>query len=268
MVTDKRAKAQRHIQSIDVGFRVVSVLENAGEPLTLKAIAERAEMAASKAHLYLASFVRVGLVARDPQTGRYGLGSYAVQLGLAALRQVNIIDLVREPMSRLHDEFALSTYASVWGNRGPTIVSKIDGGLEVPLAIQLGSVIPLPRSATGRAFLGAMPGADASTMLEQQGLSRGAAMRELKSARADIEKYGVTASDSAVFDGFAAVAAPIFNHAGFVAAAITVLGLRSRVDRSLNGTLSRRLRAICLEVGAALGCQSPTTPPSGGARRR
>ena len=50
--------------------------------MTLKELALRAGMAASKAHFYLVSFKRVGLVAQDEVTGHYALGRYALDLGL------------------------------------------------------------------------------------------------------------------------------------------------------------------------------------------
>lgn len=67
-------RSQRSIQSIEVGFELVRALEVANTPLSLKDLAGTAGMPASKAHLYLVSFKRGGLVTQEPESGRYLLG--------------------------------------------------------------------------------------------------------------------------------------------------------------------------------------------------
>src|SRR4051812_33865494 len=95
---------QRRVQSIEVGFRVVRALQAAAGPQPLRAIAAAAGMPASKAHLYLVSFVREGMAYQDEATGHYGLGRFAIDLGLAAIRQLDVVDLAREELRRLRGE--------------------------------------------------------------------------------------------------------------------------------------------------------------------
>ena len=121
-----RVFPRRRIQSIEVGFRLIRVLERAGGMLPLSTIAEKADMPSSEAHLYMVSFTELGLVVQDPATARYGLGPYALQLGAAALRQIQVADVARPTMSRLQEQTGLLVFLSIWGNRGPVIVSKVD----------------------------------------------------------------------------------------------------------------------------------------------
>ena len=85
----------RRIGAIEVGFRLVRVLEAADGPLPLKDLSERAGMPSSKAYAYVASFVHEGLLAQDAVTGRYGLGPFAMSLGVAALRQSDLVEVAR-----------------------------------------------------------------------------------------------------------------------------------------------------------------------------
>ena len=50
------------IQSVEVGFSLLDALANAGDALMLRDLAARAGMSAAKAHRYLVSFQRLGLV--------------------------------------------------------------------------------------------------------------------------------------------------------------------------------------------------------------
>ena len=86
---------QRGIQSIEVGGQLLHALAHAGRPLPLKELAASAGMAAAKAHPYLVSFGKIGLVEQDKASGRYGLGALALQLGLMSLQQADPVRLGR-----------------------------------------------------------------------------------------------------------------------------------------------------------------------------
>lgn len=259
-MNDEPKRLQRHIQSIEVGFRLIAVLERARTKLTLKVIAEHAGMPASKAHLYMVSFSRLGLVAQDPVSLRYGLGPYAVQLGLAGLRQLEVTDVARDPMAELQLRSNLSVYLSVWGNAGPTIAAKFDGELEVPVAIKVGYVLPLLVSATGRVFLSLLPAAALASALKFGDYTQKEVDLAIKAAKKELAAHGVLKSDSRLYEGFASLSSPIFDNHGALGASMTLLGMRSRVDLNPNGTLARDLKATCAEVSRALGAASQNQP--------
>ena len=77
MVT-KVASDRQGIQSIEVGFRLLSVLAATNRPMMLRDIAKGASMPAAKAHRYMVSFLRIGIVEQDAGSGRYDLGAYAL----------------------------------------------------------------------------------------------------------------------------------------------------------------------------------------------
>ena len=60
MVT-RVASDRQGIQSIEVGFRLLSVLSGANRPMMLRDIAKGAGMPAAKAHRYMISFMRIGI---------------------------------------------------------------------------------------------------------------------------------------------------------------------------------------------------------------
>lgn len=64
-------KQRLGIQSIEVGFRLLDVLTNEPRAMMLRDLAQRAGMTPAKAHRYLVSFLRLGVVAQDPLSGRY-----------------------------------------------------------------------------------------------------------------------------------------------------------------------------------------------------
>jgi DNA-binding IclR family transcriptional regulator len=221
----KPAGQQRSIQSIEIGFRLIRALENAPGPLTLKELAMRAGMTPSKAHFYLVSFKRVGLVAQNPDNGQYLLGRYALDLGLSALRRLNLIEIAREKMRHLSSELGESVFLSVWGNRGPTIVCKVDGPRRIPMTLQIGYVLPLTRSATGHIFLTYLPHDMTELMLREETtlMSQERDAFDVAALRARIAEAGMAETDGLLNEGTTGISTPVWNHQRELAGALTII---------------------------------------------
>ena len=151
MVT-KVASDRQGIQSIEVGFRLLRVLAATNRPMMLRDIAKGAGMPAAKAHRYMVSFMRIGLVEQDSASGRYDLGSYALDLGLSGLGRLDPVRLAGPILDTLCEEIQETVALAVWGTHGATIVRIVDAGAPVTITLRAGTVLPLSNSATGRAF--------------------------------------------------------------------------------------------------------------------
>jgi DNA-binding IclR family transcriptional regulator len=220
MVEERR---ERRIQSIEVGFLLIRVLEAADGPLPLRTLAARAEMPPSKAYTYLVSFAREGLVMQDPVTGQYGLGPFAFQLGLSAIRQVDVIAIASGEMAELCRTTHFACTLCVWGNRGPVIAVKSDGQGQGALAVRVGYVLPL-RTAVGYAFLAWMDQEEVNEVATEQKIYDDP---EIEADLRNVKKngYAVTpATLPTMIEGFSGIASPIFDHSGQVTATLSYLG--------------------------------------------
>lgn len=229
---------RRRIRSIEVGFRLIKAMLMAERPLPLRDLAAEAEMAPSKAHLYLASFVREGMAMQDPETGHYGLGPFAIRLGLSAIRQLSIVDEARPFLLNLSDQTGCGAYLSLLSARGPSIVSKSDGFRNGALSVRLGYVLPITETATGHTFLAYLPAHQSVALLDQEYTQPAQGRRTGYLTREDVETYLPTVRDQGfatthgnVNANFVAIAAPVFDHTGGVAAVLTILG----PDKYLHG---------------------------------
>lgn len=261
MKTPVEKREPRRIKSIEVGFRILRALEQEQRKLPLKDIAARVVMPASNAYLYLMSFVHEGMVEQDAATGHYSLGAFAIQLGAASLRQSSLIEIAKDLLTGLRNDTRNSVYLSVWGNRGPTIVFKIDGDEYGPLGIRVGHVLPILGTATGRVFLSYL-GDDATLSLVEQertssiGLAGTVNDRIRNAVVSDIAKKvrtdGYAHTDAVLSGGYAASAAPVFDQSGEICAAITILrpesGLSLPADR-VNSRLVETARELSSKLG-------------------
>ncbi|MFC7518053.1 IclR family transcriptional regulator [Herbaspirillum sp. GCM10030257] len=251
----------RRIKSIEVGFRILRALEQEQRKLPLKEIAARAGMPASNAYLYLMSFVHEGMVEQDAATGHYSLGAFAIQLGAASLRQSSLIEIAKDLLTGLRNETRNSVYLSVWGNRGPTIVFKIDGDEYGPLGIRVGHVLPLLATATGRVFLSYI-GDDFTTSLVEQERVHSAGLNGTFNDRIrnlvvsdiadEVKTNGYAHTDASLSGGYAASAAPVFDQSGRICAAITILRPEPGLSLPAKG-VNLRLVETARELSAKLG---------------
>jgi len=251
-------QSRRRVQSIEVGFRVLRVLRMAEGPLPLREIAARAGMPPSKVHLYLVSFVREAMAYQDPKTGHYGLGSFAIQLGLAAIRQLDVVELASDVLTDLRDRTDCAIYLSLWGDRGPCIVAKADGSLQGAFSVRLGYILPLTTTATGLVFLAYLPPAESEKALRAFEGNRRQAGRpgkaETAARVAQVQKDGYASTVGMLHRNFAGIAAPIFDYSHQIAATLTLLGpaeyMRDEKQRELSHLLLEAAEGVSLRLGA------------------
>ncbi|MGE0099758.1 MAG: IclR family transcriptional regulator [Hydrogenophaga sp.] len=253
------------VQSVDTAVRVLSALVDVGTPLSLKALAERAEMQPPKAHRYLVSLCRSGLAERDTASGGYSLGPLAVRMGLAAIRHLNVVREAGPTLASLRDELGFTAGLAVWGAAGPTFVRFEETNDALIISGRPGSVMPILTSSTGRVF-----GAYLSRSLTGRFLDRelagvphpgatptGAAQRmtvdEVESLFADVRQHRMARVQGDLNPGLHGLSVPIFDHAGALAGVITVMGSAGLIDTSRDGRNARVLAARGEEVSRRMG---------------
>src|SRR5579883_2597101 len=152
-----KRRQQQGIQSVEVAGRLLQALAKARQPQMLRDLAAAAAMPAAKAHRYLVSLGRMGLVEQQPESGLYDLGSFALELGLSALARLDPVAIASGSLVELCQEIGQTVALAVWANQGPTIVRWVGADTPVAASLRVGSVMPLTRSATGQVFLAFLP---------------------------------------------------------------------------------------------------------------
>ena len=264
----KPASARRGIQSIEVGFRILDTIRHAGRPLPLKELADTCQMTVPNVHYYLVSFQKVGLVHQQVDTGYYGLGPYALRLGLAALEQFDVFTTARPAMAELAAITGQTIFLGVWGNKGPTIVYRVEGSRSRPLLeLRVGSVLPLLSSALGRNFLAHLPPASTRDLLDQElsslrksGDEKKYTMRDVEAMRQEVLTHHMSRCRDALLPHFTSMSAPIFDMLGEMKAAITVMGPVGSLDDDLDSDTARVLIEKAQSISEVAGWTKAVTP--------
>lgn len=255
------SKSQRHIQSITTGMRILRIIEQANEPVSLKEISAGVEMPSGQAHLYLVSLRMAGLIVQDEQTSRYSLGPFALQIGLSALRRLDVVAMSKEPINRIREITGETVYLAVWGNRGPTIISRLDGKRPLPMTVRVGNTLPALNSATGKIFLSYLPSSATEEVIRQEcrqlKMEKAACKDAVAKIVADVTAKGFAKTETLQsFTGFAGFSAPVFNHERELAATLTVIGPENQIDMDTNGEVLRALLKGAEDLSRLLGYRS------------
>lgn len=254
---EQENKRQKGIASVETAIELLRIIEAAGQPIALKDIAAAAGQSTAAAHHYLVSLVRTGLVRQHPLTSQYELGQYALQLGLTALRGLDLVETAGEALQQLRDQTGESCFFSVWGSHGATIVKYLEGVHAVTVEVRLGLVLPLLGSATGAVFLSWLSDTILMPTLEQEtGTHIDKLAAQIEKERKQVRKNGIGATRGGLLPRIAALACPVFRHDTELAGVLTVLGWNDELDVSLEGEPAQALRQQAQEMSARLGYSS------------
>lgn len=164
-------------------------------------------------------------------------------------------------MYELRDATGGPVFLSVWGNRGPTTIHRVEGDVWMPAELRVGTVLPV-LSGTGRVMLASFPERRARSIIEHAlheaaprepwfGTSVDDAVASLEDVRRDgyARGRGVLAPGS----GFAGLAAPIFDHEGAVVAAFAINAVAADVEARTDAALVQSLLTVARRVSWEIG---------------
>lgn len=264
---------QRGIQSMEVGGQLLLALVQHGRPMALKDLARDADMAPAKAHPYLVSFNKLGLIVQDEVSGHYGLGPLAMQLGLISLQQFDPVRLATPMLADLAQQLGHTVALAVWGNRGPTIVRIEESPNLVHVTMRHGTVMSLRNTASGRLFAAYLPQDTVLAALSEEhdyerrtedltrlqvtvpplatpSLGIDLAFAQLLEK---VRSHGISSAVNLVVPGVSALAAPVFDESGKLVLSLTAIGPSPQFDVGLDGSIATALKALGKDLSQRLG---------------
>lgn len=257
------AKAQSEaagVLSVEVGLRLLKPLVAAGGPLSLKQIAEACHCSAPKAHRYLTSFIRAGLVQRTQTRGLYDLGPFAAELGFAAIGRIDREQLGREAMSELADRLNFTVCLVIWTDNEPVVI-----GVEAPsgpmfTGIRTGSRLPVLQSASGLMFAARLPPAAQRRLVDRHAPKEGVDPKEALERLAAIRAAGFAHVRNSVMPGMSGVAVPICDATGETILVLASLERTSLFEARVESEVVAEMKAVADAVSARLGWSAAPSP--------
>lgn len=246
------------IQSVEVAAVILDALSEGGASMPLKNLAEAAGMHPGKVHRYLVSLTRTGLVEQDAATGHYAIGPLALKIGLVALRNIDVVRYASSELPALRDRINETAVLAVWGNLGPTVVGIAESGQAVTMNLRIGTVLPVMGTAIGQVFAAFLPESTVKEVIRRQrnrvaGVEEAAKLGDAAAVLEQIRARGLARIDGTLVPGVAALAVPIFDYGGSVAAVLASLGRDAEFDSAWDGSVAQALTELATDISRRLG---------------
>jgi DNA-binding IclR family transcriptional regulator len=221
-------------------------------------LAAQTNLAAPTVRRILKRLTEHRLVAQDPRTQRYTLGSFAYELGLASAFKPPIIATMRPVMERLAAALGDTIYLVVRSGHDAVCVDRIEGSFPIKtLTLDVGGRRPLGIGAGGLALLASLPPAEVDEVLAANADLYGKiSTLKAETIRRDVartRKQGYAVRHDGITSGVAGIGMAISNPGGTPFAAISAAMIRYRFDDRRMYEFLRLLRA---SLPKALGGRS------------
>lgn len=247
------------VNAVEVAGRLLRLLTEAAGPMRLADIARAAGMPSAKAHRYMVSLGRAGLVEQDAATARYGLGPLLRRAGLAALGRSDDLARAQRVLETVASRSGETAVAVVWGSAGPTHVRLAAARHAAAALMPPGHVCPVTYSASGLVFCAFGDAAQVRPLaLREMAQGRAIGRRGVPLTAADLDRtvaavrvQGFAATDDEGDTGLTALSLPVMQGGG-LRMALTVFSRAGRLDIAPGGPIVALLRDAVHSLAADL----------------
>ncbi|SDG98572.1 DNA-binding transcriptional regulator, IclR family [Sinosporangium album] len=158
-VLDKKADASTPnypIGSVDKALRLLRVLSEDRE-LRVSDASREIGVARSTAHRLLEMLQLHGFAQQDPLTRAYAPGPALLEIGLAALRNLDIREITRPVIEALVEEVQESAHLVILSGTEMFLIDAVESKQALRVGTRVGGRAPAYASAGGRALLAELP---------------------------------------------------------------------------------------------------------------
>lgn len=253
LVVAKTQSETGGVLSVEVGLRLLRPLVVAGGPLSLKEIADACNCSPPKAHRYLTSFIRAGLVQRTRTRGLYDLGPMAAELGFAAIGRIDREQLGREAMAELAARLDVTACLVIWTDNEPVVIGVKAASGSVFTGIRTGSRLPVLRSASGLMLIAAMQPAAQRSIVEQRAAADGVDPKDILERLAAVRAAGFACARNSVNPDLSGIAVPIRDDTGETILVLAAVGRTIVLDARVQSEMAAEMMDVAAAVSARLG---------------
>lgn len=251
-VEDDQQYDERYIvPGLARGLQILQSFTRDHQEQSVAEMAKRVGVTRSSAFRIVYTLEASGFLRRGADSRRYQLGSRVLELGYSFLAGKDLIEVATPILRRLRDETQASSHLAVREGREVVYVARFQGSTSLISAMTVGSRLPAHGTAPGRVLLAGVPLSEVVALYEDF---------DFQTFTADTpESMGALVSliekdqreNSVISWGFydpdvASLAAPIYNAAGKLEAAISVSCPIKTYDQD---AFSTRIRAAVERAG-------------------
>ncbi len=202
-----------------------------------------------------------GYVAQDPVSDRYLLTTFIFEIA-HRIPKIGRLTAFAEPLMRKMTHcINQSAHLAILNEGGVLVVGQTASPGNSILTVRLGAKIDLWHASSGRVILAFQHPEILEGLLKSVPPPRELPAKQIMQELTQIRKDGFEVRDSFVVKGVVNISAPIIDHSGQAAAALTVPHIE-RFDSSVSfAQCTSELIATAAAISKSLGGQPPTQTP-------
>ena len=243
-------------------LRAIDILdlleENAA--LTVMEISDLLAFPRSTTYKYLAVMKESRMVDYDAVLGKYKLGMRLLELGTAVQDRIALDRLARPYMEELSNHLGETVGLTVLEGNYAVYVEKFEPrrGSTMVLLLRRGIRFPLHAGAASKILLAHQEDEAIEAFLRTQKLTKYTEKTivdpdKLKQEVKAIRKAGYAFSEEEIDVGVRALAAPIFDHEGKIAAGLVVFGPSQRIDDEKREKILKSVLECSKRISRSIG---------------
>ena len=251
------------VPAVQRSLDLIEALARNHHDLTITEAHRKFKIPKSSVYAILQTLKARGYVEQD-QDDRYFLTLKLFSLGSALVDSLDLRKEVSPLLKELTEKAAITGHVAVRDGGHAVYIEKAEVLGAIRLTTQVGKRMPLHSTSIGKALIAHLPEEELDRIISKHGLTRfthrtitGA--RELKKELAHVRAVGYAVSNEENEDGVRAVAAPIFDDDGRVAAAVNLGGSALQIKPGDFPSLGKLVRATALRMSRALGHRGEET---------
>jgi DNA-binding IclR family transcriptional regulator len=252
-----RGKRTYTITALQRGLHLLTLFAGAERGLTASEVAKRSALPVSTVHRFLANLEGSGFLSCS-EDGVYHLGVICFGLGHAALAQLDIRRLSIPVLRELNHVTRETIHLTVRHGASAVYVEKLDSPEPVRIYSRIGASVPLYSSAVGKVMLAYMQVQERDHLLSNVEFKRLTpntigSTQELLAYLQRVGRQGFAYDLEENEPHIRCVAAPIWDYAGAVNAALSITGPAVRMSTTRMRELSLLVKEAGLNISRELG---------------
>jgi IclR family transcriptional regulator, pca regulon regulatory protein len=252
----------RYSQSLERGLAILGCFTPSRPVLGIADIADQLGMSRSTTHRYVITLVALGYLEQGASR-KYRLGLRVTDLGMAALSSTGLREHAHPYLEELRQRTSYTASLAVLDGAEVVLVDRVRshrrGQPQADLELRAGSRLPAHATALGKALLAGLPederGALIATIkLPRHGPNATRSRKALRERLARTGPGGLAVEDEELAAGLYAIAAPVRDDGGAVAAAVGLSAPSSMISlKEMRDALAPHLLAAADRISARLG---------------
>ncbi len=251
--------ARYHIHSLDRGLKVLELLAQSREPLTLSRIAAAMGLTLPTVYRFLFTLEALGYVDRDPDVKSYRVSPKVLSLGYGAFQSSDLWQTAHPYLvsaSRKHGE---TFNLAILDGSDILYIDRVKTENILTINLEIGSKLPAYCTSMGRVLLAYLPEDQAMAIVSKTPMKPMtprtlSTTQDLKKALQEVRQNGYAVNNGELALELISVAAPVRNRDGQVVAALNMaVNAAQYPDGNIHLKLAPAVQEAAHKISQALG---------------